>query len=46
MLVRILLDTCTVRNRLHESGSQLDFEAIRSSTEQLRFSIPGGVGSN
>ena len=44
MLVRILLDTCTVRNHLHAIGKQLDFGAIRSSTEQLRFSLPGGAG--
>src|SRR5690242_10616618 len=44
MLVRILLDTCTVRNHLHASGNQLDLGAIRSSTEQLRFSLPGGAG--
>jgi len=44
MLVRILLDTCTVRNHLHAIGKQLDFNAIRSSHEQLRFSLPGGTG--
>jgi len=44
MLVRILLDTCTIRNHLHAIGKQLDFGAIRSSTEQLRFSLPGGAG--
>lgn len=44
MLVRILLDTCTIRNHLHAIGKQLDISAIRSSTEQLRFSLPGGAG--
>jgi len=44
MLVRILLDTCTIRNHLHAIGKQLDIGAIRSSTEQLRFSLPGGAG--
>lgn len=44
MLVRIVLDTCTVRNHLHRTGKQLDFGAIKSSTEQLRFSLPGGAG--
>ena len=44
MLVRILLDTCTVRNHLHATGKQLDFGAIRSSSELLRFSLPGGAG--
>lgn len=44
MLVRILLDTCTIRNHLHAIGKQLDIDAIRSSTEQLRFSLPGGAG--
>ena len=44
MLVRILLDTCTIRNHLHTVGKQLDISAIRCSTEQLRFSLPGGVG--
>lgn len=44
MLARILLDTCTVRNHLHANGMQLDFKAIHSSVEQLRFSLPGGAG--
>ena len=44
MLVRILLDTCTLRNHLHTIGKQLDFGAIHSNTEQLRFSVPGGAG--
>lgn len=43
MLVRIVLDTCTVRNHLHEIGKRLDFAAIKSSTEQLRFSLAGGT---
>lgn len=43
MLVRILLDTCTIRNHLHSIGKQLDLGAIRSSAEQLRFSLPGGT---
>lgn len=44
MLVRIVLDTCTIRNHLHELGHRLDFSAINSSTEQLRFSVAGGAG--
>ena len=45
MLVRILLDTCTVRNHLHGLRGQLDFKAINSSSEELRFSLPGGTGA-
>ena len=45
MLVRILLDTCTVRNHLHGLGGQLDFKAINSSSEEIRFSLPGGTGA-
>lgn len=44
MLVRIVLDTCAIRNILHNDSSQLDFEAIKSSNEQLRFSVAGGAG--
>lgn len=43
MLVRILLDTCVIRGHLHESGTPLDLIAIHRSSEQLRFSIPGGT---
>jgi hypothetical protein len=44
MLVRTLLDTCTIRNHLHAVGKQLDFGAICTSTEHLRFSLPGEAG--
>jgi Protein of unknown function (DUF2934) len=44
MFVRILLDTCTICNYLHAVGKQLDLGAIRTSTEHLRFSLPGGAG--
>lgn len=44
MLVRIVLDTCTIRNHLHGTGQRLDFSAIKSSAEQLRFSLAGGTG--
>lgn len=44
MLVRVVLDTCTVRNHLHPIGTRFDFGAIRSSREQLRFSLAGGTG--
>lgn len=43
MLSRVILDTCTIRNHLHGMGTQLDIGAIRSSSEQLRFSLPGGA---
>lgn len=44
LLVRIVLDTCTIRNHLHESGQRLDFEAIEASSDQLRLSVAGGAG--
>ncbi len=44
MLVRIVLDTCTVRNHLHGTGERFDFESIKASQEQLRFSLAGGTG--
>jgi hypothetical protein len=43
MIIRVILDTCTVRNHLHQGERLLDFEAIRSSSEQLRFSLAGGT---
>ena len=46
MLVRIFLDTCTVQNRVsHGLRGQLDFKAINSSSQELRFSLPGGTGA-
>lgn len=44
MLIRIVLDTCTVRNHLHDTGQRFDRQAIAESTEQLRFSVAGGAG--
>ena len=44
MIARVVLDTGVVRNHIHDSNPQLDFEAIKSSSEQLRFSIAGGAG--
>lgn len=44
MLVRIVLDTCAIRNHLHGTGQRLDLSAITASAEQLRFSVAGGAG--
>ncbi len=43
MLVRVIFDTCTIRNHLHAKGHQLDLGAIKISKEQLRFSVAGGA---
>lgn len=39
MVVRVILDTCAVRHIAHQDDLQLDLDAIRGSSEDLRFSI-------
>lgn len=43
MLVRIVLDTCTVRNEVHGTGPRLDLQAIPDCQDQLRFSLAGSA---
>jgi hypothetical protein len=43
MLVRVILDTCTVRSHLHCIGNQIDLDGIHRSSELLRISIAGGT---
>jgi hypothetical protein len=43
MLIRVILDTCTVRNHVHKTGPRLNLQAIRAYPDQLRLSLPGST---
>ena len=39
MSIRVILDTCVVRNIAHQRGVELDRRLIHASSEDLRFSV-------
>jgi hypothetical protein len=43
MLIRVILDTCTVRSLVHRDDPTLDLQAIRTCKDQLRLSLPGSA---
>ena len=43
MIVRVLLDTCTVRNHVHGDVDTIDISAVRTRLADYKLSIPAST---